>query len=87
VINSSIPLNLQNISGLNAGSALGIYIILALFASFWMITSRLSDALFEILPGNRVFIPAGIVTCLSVLLFHFWYFCQYQHGNHLQTLP
>jgi signal transduction histidine kinase len=72
VINSSIPLNLQNISGLNAGSALGIYIILALFASFWMITSRLSDALFEILPGNRVFIPAGIVTCLSVLLFHFW---------------
>ncbi|MCX6304286.1 MAG: ATP-binding protein [Bacteroidetes bacterium] len=46
VINSALPVNLQNISGLTYESGFGLFIITSLLFSLWLVSSRILDLLF-----------------------------------------
>ncbi len=46
VINSSVALNFQNISGLTKQSGYGLLIIITLLSSFWMISGKLLNVVF-----------------------------------------
>jgi signal transduction histidine kinase len=45
VLNSTLSLNLQNISGLTVESGYGLFIVAALFFSLWLISSKISEIL------------------------------------------
>ncbi len=48
VLNSSLPLNLQNIAGLVYESAFGFFIITILLGSYWLISTKLFDGIYAV---------------------------------------
>ena len=47
IINSSLPLNLQNVSGLQPESGYGLLIVSAILFSFWMISASVFNNIFQ----------------------------------------
>jgi two-component system nitrogen regulation sensor histidine kinase NtrY len=92
VINSPLPLNLQNISGLVPESGYGLLIISALLFSFWLVSSRIFSDIFMTAEQKRwVLVSVGLAVILDglihvicgwkmsfmVILFFIFYFAAY----------
>lgn len=61
VINSALSLNLQNISGLTRESAIGMFIILTLVFSLWLLSATLFDIVFHTYLPKKWLILSAIV--------------------------
>ena len=71
IINSSLPLNLQNVSGLLPESGYGLFIVSAMLFSFWMISSRKFNDIFQEAERKKwlILLAACIAIGLNGLLF------------------
>jgi two-component system, NtrC family, nitrogen regulation sensor histidine kinase NtrY len=69
VTNSSLSLNLQNISGLTYESGFGLFIISSLLFSLWFFSARLMDMIFfEQQQVKYLILPAVVVTIVYSLI-------------------
>ena len=70
VINSAIPLNLQNISGLMPESGYGLLIISAILFSFWLISVRIFNDFLRVAENTKwLILSTGIAIILNSLIF------------------
>ena len=73
VINSSLSLNLQNISGLTLESGYGLIIVSAILFSFWLISARVFNDIFPVTEQkNSLMLSVAIAIVLNGLFF--WVF-------------
>lgn len=71
VTNSSIPLNLQDISSLSTNSIYGLVIICSLILSLWLFSIRFLEMAWELVNGMKVFLLlyGSIAVCSGILIF------------------
>jgi signal transduction histidine kinase len=71
VINSAVPLNLQNISGLTYQSGFGLFIISVLLFSLWLVSVRLFDAVF-VIRGNLKGLVFSFILVIAIYFGIYW---------------